>query len=71
MPILFKSLSKNDATFVDIIHTDAGHYGTTESLGTHDFWYLNTELFHISDTTNSFMYLQGQTVDRSSMDVVN
>lgn len=33
-----KAISKNDAILVDIIHTDAGGYGTPLSTGTVDFW---------------------------------
>jgi hypothetical protein len=31
-------IDKNDATMVDIIHTDAGLIGTSKSTGTIDFW---------------------------------
>lgn len=31
-------ISKNDASFVDIIHTDAGIVGTPFNTGTVDFW---------------------------------
>ena len=31
-------LDKNDATFVDVIHTDAGFAGTTLNLGDADFY---------------------------------
>lgn len=31
-------LSKDDAEFVDVIHTDAGIYGAPISTGTADFW---------------------------------
>lgn len=37
-PVLTKHLTKEDATFVDIIHSDAGYYGTPMQCGTVDFW---------------------------------
>lgn len=33
-----KPVNKNDAEFVDIIHTDAWFYGAPKSTGTVDFW---------------------------------
>lgn len=33
-----KALSKSDAQFVDVIHTDALWYGAPYSTGTVDFW---------------------------------
>lgn len=36
--INFVPLNRNDAAFVDVIHTDAGFYGSTGSSGTVDFW---------------------------------
>lgn len=35
---LFTPLNKNDAEFVDVIHTDAWLYGAPFSTGTVDFW---------------------------------
>ncbi|EDW02793.1 GH10839 [Drosophila grimshawi] len=35
---IIKHLSKDDAEFVDVIHTDAWHYGAPFSTGTADFW---------------------------------
>lgn len=35
---LFPHLSKNDAQFVDVIHTDAWFYGAPFATGTADFW---------------------------------
>ncbi|KAM3959596.1 LOW QUALITY PROTEIN: phospholipase A1 VesT1.02-like [Aphomia sociella] len=37
-PFAQKGLDRTCATFVDIIHTDPGGYGTTESTGTVDIW---------------------------------
>lgn len=34
----FKQLDRTCALFVDIIHTDAGNYGTSKSTGTVDIW---------------------------------
>ena len=34
-------LSRNDATYVDVIHTDSGGYGTSRLTGTADF-FVNT-----------------------------
>ena len=34
----FKPISKEDADFVDIIHTDAWLYGAPTATGTVDFW---------------------------------
>lgn len=31
-------ITKNDAEFVDVVHTDAGFYGYPKSTGTADFW---------------------------------
>lgn len=36
--IFYKPISKDDAEFVDVIHTDAGLYGTPLATGTADFW---------------------------------
>lgn len=36
--IFYKPVSKDDAKFVDIIHTDGGLYGTPVATGTIDFW---------------------------------
>lgn len=36
--IAAKPINKNDAIFVDIIHTDAWIYGAPKSTGTVDFW---------------------------------
>lgn len=37
-PVKFVPLNSKDAVFVDVIHTDAGLYGSTGSSGTVDFW---------------------------------
>ncbi|XP_037038706.1 phospholipase A1-like [Bradysia coprophila] len=37
----FRHINRNDATYVDIIHTDGGEYGTSRLTGTADF-YVNT-----------------------------
>lgn len=43
-PIIFAGhLSKHDARFVDVIHTDAFLYGAPISTGTVDFWPNGTE----------------------------
>ncbi|CAG5058859.1 unnamed protein product [Parnassius apollo] len=34
----YTTLSRTDAKFVDIIHTDPGNYGTSKSTGTVDIW---------------------------------
>ena len=36
--LFFKPISKDDAEFVDIIHTDSWIYGSPFSAGTADFW---------------------------------
>lgn len=36
--LIYTPLNKNDAKFVDIIHTDARLYGAPVSTGTVDFW---------------------------------
>lgn len=36
--LIMLALGKNDADFVDIIHTDAGLYGALIATGTVDFW---------------------------------
>lgn len=33
-----EAVKKSDASFVDIIHTDAGFYGAPFNTGTVDFW---------------------------------
>lgn len=35
---IVKPISKDDAEFVDVIHTDAWLYGAPSSTGTVDFW---------------------------------
>lgn len=35
---VYAPLNKNDAEFVDVIHTDAWFYGAPFSTGTVDFW---------------------------------
>lgn len=37
-PILGQPVSKTDASFVDIIHTDGGGYGAPGKTGHADFW---------------------------------
>lgn len=37
-PLFYHRLSKNDAEFVDIIHTDEFLYNVSKSTGTVDFW---------------------------------
>lgn len=32
------NLNRNKAVFVEVLHTDAGAYGTTESLGDADYF---------------------------------
>lgn len=36
--VIGQAISKNDAVFVDIIHTDAGELGANVNTGTVDFW---------------------------------
>ncbi|CAO1386505.1 unnamed protein product [Diamesa serratosioi] len=36
--LAYQPINKNDAEFVDVIHTDAGLYGTPIPSGTVDFW---------------------------------
>lgn len=36
--IFYKPISKDDADFVDVIHSDAWLYGTPVQTGTVDFW---------------------------------
>ncbi|XP_075984967.1 pancreatic lipase-related protein 2-like [Anticarsia gemmatalis] len=37
-PIVAPHMSPSDATFVDVIHTDGGYFGTPASTGHADFW---------------------------------
>lgn len=37
-PLLAPPMSPSDATFVDVIHTDGGYFGTPSSTGHADFW---------------------------------
>lgn len=37
-PIMMKHITKHDARFVDIIHSDAGLYGSPMQCGHVDFW---------------------------------
>lgn len=37
-PITVRSINKDDATFIDVIHTDAGMLGVPNSCGDVDFW---------------------------------
>lgn len=50
-------ISRNDATFVDIIHTDAGGYGTPKVTGTVDFWVNSGRRFQPGCPVGVFMFL--------------
>lgn len=50
-------ISRNDATLVDIIHTDAGGYGTPKVTGTVDFWVNGGRRFQPGCPVGVFMFL--------------
>ncbi len=58
-PPIFGSehISRRDATFVDIIHTDAGGYGAPKGTGTVDFWVNGGRRFQPDCPVGLFMFL--------------
>lgn len=52
-----KSVNKNDAEFVDIIHTDAWSYNSPKSTGTVNFWPNGGHILQPDSPRRNYKYL--------------